>query len=126
MPAFADVTLKNFAQANVVFKSQSINGEGVARWQTDDAVFDAKKVLTQQLTLPKNGSTVVRCKQKVVIPVMNTVDTSKKDAEVIVNIEYVWPKSCTSTHRLDSREFAVTLAQNTITAQAAEFLLGVS
>lgn len=114
MSAFAAVTLQNNAAANVVFNPASIDSAGVAKWMTADSVFDAKKLLTMSVTLPKNGSTVTRIKQKVTVPIMDTVDANLKVADAYVTIEAVLPKLASETIRLDLRKYADTLLQNAI------------
>lgn len=122
MSAFAAVTLQNNAAASTVFNPQSLDSSGVATWTTSDSVFDARKKLTMSLTLPKNGSSVIRCKQKVVVPVMDAIDATLKVGEAYVNIEAVIPKQASETIRLDLRKYADTLLQNAITTAAYQNL----
>lgn len=125
MPAIAAVTLKNNALADVVFSPVGKDSNGVVTWKTSDSIYDAKKTLTHSVSQPKNGSSVVRLKQRIVVPVMNTVVTSQKDGEIVFNIEAVFPKVATETQRLDARKHAETLLGNAITTAAAQFLEGV-
>lgn len=122
MSAFASLTLVNNAAANVVFNPQSIDGSGVAKWLTTDSVFDARKAVTMSLTLPKNGSSVVRLKQKISVPIMDTVDATKKVADAYIMIEAVLPKQCSETIRLDLRKYADTLLTNAISTAAFQSL----
>lgn len=122
MSAFASVTLQNNAAANVVFNPQSIDAAGVATWLTSDSVYDARKKLTMSVSLPKNGSSVVRVKQKVLVPIMDTVDANKKVAEAYVYIEAVFPKNTSETVRLDLRKHADTLLTNAVTTAAYQSL----
>lgn len=122
MSAFASLTLVDSAAANVVFTPQSIDSSGVATYMSADAVFDAKKRVTMSVSLPKNGGTVARVKQKVTVPIMDTVDATKKVAEAYVNIEYVFPKETSSTDRLNVRKFAETLTTNAVTTAAVTSL----
>lgn len=122
MSAFAALTLQNNAAANVVFNPQSIDSTGVATFVTADSVFDARKRVTMSVSLPKNGSTVIRIKQKVVVPVMDTVDAALKVGEAYVNIEAVIPKLASETIRLDIRKYADTLLQNAISTAAFQNL----
>lgn len=122
MSAFAAVTLQNNAAANVVFNPAAIDSSGVARWMTNDSVFDAKKLVTMSVTLPKNGSSVTRIKQKVSVPIMDTVDTNLKVADAYVTIEAVIPKLASETIRLDLRKYADTLLQNAISTAAYQNL----
>lgn len=122
MSAFAAVTLQNNAAANVVFNPQSIDGSGVAKWFTSDSVYDARKVLSMSVSLPKNGSTVARVKQKIAVPIMDTVDATKKVAEAYVMIEAVIPKLASETVRLDLRKYADTLLTNAVSTAAFQNL----
>lgn len=122
MTAFAAITLLNNAAANVVFNPQSIDSSGVAKWLTSDAVYDAKKVVTMSVSLPKGKSTVARVKQKVVIPIMDAIDATKKVGEAYVYIEAVIPKLASETIRLDLRKHADTLLTNAVSTAAYQFL----
>lgn len=122
MTAFAAVTLLNNASANVVFNPQAIDPTGVAIWLTSDAVFDAKKKLTMSVSIPKGNSPVSRIKQRVMIPIMDAVDTTKKVGEAYVNIEAVIPKLASDTTRLDLRKFADTLLTNAVSTAAYQNL----
>lgn len=118
MSAFAPVTLLNDASGNVVFNPQGIDSNGVAKYLTSDSIYDAKRALTMSVTLPKNGSNVARIKQKIMIPVMDAVDTSLKLGEAYITIEAVIPKQASSTVRLDLRKHADTLLTNAISTAA--------
>lgn len=118
MSAFANITLADAAAANVVFTPQSIDSAGVARWLDSNSVFDAKRAVTMQVSLAKNGSSVNRIKQKVVVPIMDTVDTSKKVAEAIISIEAVLPKIAGESTRLDMKAFAANLLANAVSTAA--------
>lgn len=122
MTAFAAVTLLNNASANVVFNPQAIDPTGVAIWLTSDAVFDAKKKLTMSVSIPKGNSPVSRIKQRVMIPIMDVVDTNKKVGEAYVNIEAVIPKLASETTRLDLRKLADTLLTNAVSTAAYQNL----
>lgn len=118
MSAFAALVLKNAAAVDVTFNPSSIDAAGVATWVTNASVFDAKERVTMSVSLAKNGSTVSRIKQKVTIPIMDTVDTSLKLAEAYATIEVVIPKSSTSTHRLDLRKHCSTLLDHAVSTAA--------
>lgn len=120
MPAFAAITLLNNAAANVIFNPQSLDAKGVATYLTGDAVFDAKMRFTHSVSLPKNGSTVSRVKQKIVVPVMDTVDPSKKVCEPYINIEYVIPKNTPESVRLDMPKYGASLASHAVTKAAVQ------
>ena len=125
MSAFASLSLTNAAAAAVVFNPSSIDSSGVARWLTSDAIYDSKKAVTMLVSYPKNGGQVCRIKQKIVIPIMDTVDASKKVAEAYVNIESVIPKNASENVRLDLRKFAETLLTNAVSTAAYQHLEGI-
>jgi hypothetical protein len=122
MSAFASVTLQNNAAANVVFNPTAIDSNGVAQWYVTNTVYDARWRLTQKVSLPKNGGTVARVKQRIAIPIMDSIDASKKVAEGYVDIEFVLPKTMSETNRLDLRKLADTLLTNAITTAAVQNL----
>lgn len=122
MTAFASLALLNNAAATVTFIPQSIDSSGVAKWITQDSVYDARKVVTMSVTLPKNGSSVARIKQKVIIPVMDTVDASKKLSDAYINIEVVLPKQCSETVRLDLRAYGDALLKHVVSTAAFQNL----
>lgn len=106
MTAFASLVLNNNAAAAITFSPVGRDTSGVSKWlSTDSTIFDAKKSITMSVSLPKNGSSVIRVKQRVVIPIMDSVVTDKKVAEAYVNVEFVLPKTSTTTNRLDLRKF---------------------
>lgn len=115
MSAFATLTLSDNAAAAKTFVPTSINSAGVAKWLGDETVLDGKKSATMSMSLPQNGSTVARLKQRISVPIMDTVDTTKRIAEAYVNIEYVLPKQASLTDRLNLRAFLVDLSGEAIT-----------
>lgn len=118
MTAFAALALTNSAAATVTFAPTSIDSNGVAKFLTNDAAFDAKKSVTFSVALPKNGSSVIRIKQRISIPTMDAVDSSKKVADNYVNIEYVVAKNSPLATRLDLQKFADTLTMHAATTAA--------
>lgn len=125
MPAIAAVTLTNAATSNIAFNPQGTNSAGVTRWADGKAAYDAKHSLTQQLTLPSGKSSVARLKQKLSIPVMDSVWTTKKVAETIVTIEFVFPKLASQTDRLDAKAYAASLLAHANTVAAVTNLENV-
>lgn len=101
MTAFAAITLLNHAAANVVFAPNKIDAAGVAKWLGAETIYDGKRSATLSVTLPQNGSTVVRIKGRINQPIMDTVDTAKKVGDMYLNIEGVIPKLASETNRLD-------------------------
>lgn len=119
MTAFAVLSLANTAMTAIAFNPVGIDSSGVARWMTtSETSLDARRSATMSVGLPKNGSNVVRVKQRVAIPVMDTVDTTKKVAEAYVNIEFVLPKQASDTVRLDLRAFAKNFVDHAATTAA--------
>lgn len=125
MTAFASLTLVNNAAANVVFNPSSIDVKGIASWTTAETVYDGRSRVTQQLTLPSNGSTAIRLKQRIVIPLMDVVDVNKKVDEAFVNIEFKFPKNISETTRLDLRRYAEKLIENAVTTDAIQKFEGI-
>lgn len=125
MSAFANLVLQNNAAANVTFTPSAIDSSGVATWYSTHAVLDGRPRATLQVLNPKNGSTVARVKGKVVLPVMDTVDTSKKVGECLGTFEFVLPKQATETNRLDIRKMVDTMIQNAVTTAAVQYIESV-
>lgn len=125
MSAFASLSLTNAAAVAVVFNPASIDSSGVARWLTSDAIYDSKKAATMLVTYPKNGGQVCRIKQKIVIPIMDAVDASKKVSEAYVNIEAVIPKNASETTRMDLRKFADSFLMHAVATAAYQNLEGI-
>lgn len=115
MSAFAALSLLNEAAVAQTFNPCNIDSAGVAKWLGTETLLDAKKVVTMSVSLPKNGSSVVRVKQRVLVPIMDTVDTTKKIGEAYANVELVIPKFASSTVRLDVRKYADQLLINAVT-----------
>lgn len=122
MTAFASLTLQNNAATNVVFTPSAIDKDGVALWFAPGAVLDARPRATLRVTNPKNGSNVARVTGKVVIPVMDSVDTTKKVADVLGSFEFILPKQATETNRLDIRKMVDTMIQNAVTTAAVQYI----
>lgn len=114
MAAFAPVTLQNNAAVNVVFTPAQIDSSGIAKWFAPGSVLDARPMMTLKVTNPPKGSNVARVSGKIVLPVMDTINTQQKIAELIGSFEFVMPKQATETQRLDLRKLLDTLIQNAI------------
>lgn len=126
MTAFAALSLLNSAAVAQSFAPVGIDPSGVAKWMTTtETVFDARRTATMLTTLPKNGSNVFRLKQKVLIPVMDLVDPSKRIAEAYVNVEYVIPKQANLTQRLDLRAYADEFVKNAVSTAAITNFEGI-
>lgn len=120
MAAFAALSLQNNAAVAQTFNPQSKDAQGVSVWLGTETVLDAKKKVTMSVNLPKNGSTVTRVKQRVLIPIMDSVDTSKKIAEAYADVVYVLPKQASETVRLDLRKFIDQLTLAAVTTAAVQ------
>lgn len=118
MTAFADLTLTDSSAVAQTLKPVIIDSTGVAKWLGTESVLDGKKSATMSMSLPKNGSPVARLRQRITIPVMDTVDTTKKIGDAYVNVEYVLPKQATLTQRLDLRAYLVDLSGEAVTTAA--------
>lgn len=122
MTALASLALQNNAAAAVTFTPVGRDSQGVTKWMTQDSVYDARKVVTMSLTHPKNGSSVIRLKFKVSIPVMDAVDAAKKMSDCYANVELVMPKTASETTRLDLRKLLDTLLISAVTTAAVQLL----
>ena len=118
MAAFAALVLNN-GTTNVSIAPSAIQ-EGVAFWRLAGGVFDAKVVITQSVTMPRGSSQVYRVKQKLVFPVMDTVDTSKKIGEMVQNVEYIIPKASLSADRVKFWNTAKSLSADAVTSAAVQ------
>lgn len=124
MPAFAVMTLQDQTPANVTFNPQSIEAN-VARWIDAQSVFDAKKSVTHSVSAPKGGSAVSRVRQRVTVPIMDAVDTTKKIGEIIVNVDAVIPKVSSEAQRLLALALVKTLLAHANTTAAYQSIEGV-
>lgn len=118
MTALAALTLNNNAAVAQTFNPSGIDSQGVAKWLGTETVFDGKKSVTMSVTHPKNGSTVVRVRQRIMIPIMDTVDTTKKVAEAYADLQFVLPKQASLTNRLDLRKFTTELVAHAVSTAA--------
>lgn len=118
MSAFAPVSLKDSAAVAVVFSPANIDSSGVATWLTNNSVFDAKSKVTMSMTFPKGGTSTVRIKQRILVPVMDTVDPSKKLGEGYVDISVLIPKNMSEKQRCDLQSYADQLLTAAMTTAA--------
>lgn len=125
MAAFASLTLQNNAAANVVFTPSKIDSNGVAVYYSTAAVIDARPMASLAVKLPSKASNVARVTGKVVVPVMDAVDTAKKIGDCIGSFEIVMPKTATETQRLDVRKLLDTLLVNAVSTAAVQNLESV-
>lgn len=122
MPAFASMTLKNNANVDVIFTPGSITSDGIARWYAPGSVLDARPLATLRVQNPPKGSNVARVSGKVVVPIMDSVDTTLKVAEVLGTFEFVLPKQATETQRLDIRKLVDTMTQNAFITAGVQYI----
>jgi hypothetical protein len=126
MSAFTTVTITNYAVANVVFSPAKIDSKGLAKWMAPaTVVFDDKPALTLLVREPQNGSSVARVSGKITVPVMDTVDTTKKIGDTIASFEFTLPKQSTLTQRRDAKALLVSLLANAAITDAVENLASV-
>jgi hypothetical protein len=127
MPAFATIVLKDSAAANINFTPLSLDGNGVASYigTTSDSAaigsintFEAKRKASTSVTLPKNGSKVVRVKQKVVVPVFDSVSPYTKLGDATCNIEFVVPAAAGQGDLTDLVAHAKDMIALSLTASA--------
>jgi hypothetical protein len=122
MTAFASVTLQNNAAANIVFTPSKIDAEGVALWYSTATVLDGRPRCSLKVVSPVGNSSVGRVTGRVAVPIMDTVDTSKKIGECLGTFEFVMPKVATETQRLDIRKMLDTLVLHAATTAAVQYL----
>lgn len=121
MTAFASLSLLNNAAVAQSFAPSSIDREGVATWMTvSESSLDARRRASLSVRLPKNGSSVVRVKARVLIPIMDTIDTTKKIAEAYADVSFVLPKQATQTNRLDLRKYTAEIVSNAVMTAAVD------
>lgn len=120
MSAFASLALKSDNAGSVTETlTPRMKEGGLATWRKSGAVYDADLVATMAVST-SNASAVVRVRQKVVVPVMDAVDTTKKIGDVIVNVEFVLPKKSTVAQRTTARNLARTMVADAVTIAATE------
>lgn len=126
MTAFAVITLDDGADTPVShsFTPSAIDQNGVARlYELDDNVpFDGRNAISLGVKLPKAGSNVARVTAKVVIPVMDGVDPTKKIGEAIGSVEFVLPKSTVLAQRKDLLAFTANFLAEASVVAAVEGL----
>jgi len=121
MPAIAALSLSD-GTASRSYVPQSIEGN-LATYTYQPAgttSLDARWKITHSVSLPKAGSVVVRTKSKLVIPVMDTVDTSKKVADIMATVDFVLPTRSLKADRTALWTTLSNLIVNAITTSAVE------
>lgn len=121
MPAFANIQLKNQAASEVTYTPADIDSaSGVARWLGAGSVFDARTQITSSVSYPKSSGTKVRIKGKISVPLMDTVDTTKKVDEAIASFEIALPKSMALLSRQDLRAALADFITDNVIVKAVE------
>jgi hypothetical protein len=121
MPAFANISLKNQAAVEVVYTPADIDPtSSVARYLGAGASFDARPQVTISTSYPKGNSTKVKVKGKIVFPVMDTLDTTKKVDENIGQFEFSMSKSSALLTRQDLRAALADFLVDTTVVTAVE------
>lgn len=100
MPALAAITLADSVPANRVFNPSGKDGS-VSMLMTDASVYDAKDQLSVALSRVSANSKVNRLKFRVITPIMDTVDTTKRVAFCQADVSLTLPKEATAVHRAD-------------------------
>jgi hypothetical protein len=118
MSAFAALTLKNNANADVVFSPLTINSQtGVASWGTAVAAYDNKSVVTMSSQVPTTKSTKARAKVKVTVPYLvedvNYGNMTKID-DCIIQIDIAIPKNMDSAARADAQAYLKSVVAHAI------------
>lgn len=125
MVAFATLTLTDRVPANIVFTPSRIDSSGVATYYSTATVMDGRPAASISVRLPAKGGSVARVIGKVVVPIMDSVDTSLKIGESIGTFELVLPKVATENQRLDIRALLKSLLDNAVTTGAVQNLESV-
>ncbi len=121
MSAFAAVQLKNQAATEVTYSPADIDPTTkVARWLGAGSVYDARAQVTLSVTYPKGNSTKVRVRGKISVPIMDTVDTTKKVDENIATFEFSLSKKSSLLQRQDLRASLADFCIDTIVVKAIE------
>lgn len=121
MPALDTISLKNQATTEVVFAPANINPQtNVVSWLGAGTTFDARTGVTLSVTLPKNGSTRIRIRGKVSIPIMDPVITGKKLDECLANFEFSLPKISVLADRQNLRAYIADFLTDAVVVAAVE------
>lgn len=106
MSAFASVVLADRNPTNRTFDFIGLsNGVATYAYQPAGSSLDARVTASFSISPASKTSAVHRVKAKMVTPLMDTVDTTKKVGETVVNVEFLLPKLGIKTIRQDSLAF---------------------
>jgi hypothetical protein len=121
MPAFAVLSLKNQAGTEVNYSPADIDpSTSVARYLGAGASFDARNQVTISTSYPKGTSTKVKIKGKIVVPIMDALDSTKKVDENIAQFEFSLSKSSPLLVRQDIRAALADFLTDNVTVTAIE------
>lgn len=94
MPAIAAFAVAtDGSSGSISFTPIGQDSKGVWTYLSpDDSVYDARQKVTQSFRLPNQKSKVARAQVKLSMPIMDSVDPTKKSGEIFANLEVVIPK----------------------------------
>lgn len=120
MPAFSTLNLKNQAAVETAFNPTTIDPSSkVATWLSAGSTLDNKSSASHSVLLPTGKATRVRIKQKLLIPVIDSVTGLKIDDQM-VNIEFSLPKNGALADRQNLRAFAADFLTDPVVVAAIE------
>lgn len=121
MSAFATLNLKNQAGTEVAFAPAQIDpSTKIARWLASGSSYDAKPSAQIVVDLPKNGSTRIKVKGKVSIPVMDPIDASKRIDENLCAFEFSLSKTSVLLDRQNLRAHIADFLTDAVVVAAIE------
>lgn len=128
MSAFAPLSLKNQAAAEVVFNPTTVdrtNSVNVANYAVAGSIYDARHKASASLQLPSAKSTRAKIKLKVTVPFMSLVDPNIKIDESIVNVDFSIPKSAALLDRQNLRAYVADFLTDAVVIAMVENFEGV-
>lgn len=126
MTQFVSLILPDSTPTDKTFAVGSINyGQNLATWILSGASFDASTFLS--LSFKPASSNVARTKvrARLVLPIMDAVNTTKKVDEIILEISASIPKTATLQQRKDARVFLRGLQSQSVWTNAIDSFEGV-
>lgn len=121
MSAFTILQLKNHAASEVSYSPADIDPKtGIARWLGAGSVYDARPQVTLSVAYPQGNGTKVRVRGKIVVPIMDSVDTTKKVDEQIATFEFSLSKRSTLLERQNLRAALADFCIDTVIVKAIE------
>lgn len=115
MTAFATLTL-NDGFADRAFLAKTLVGN-LATWRySAGSYFNADHQITMSFSLPKVGGSVVRMKQKIVVPIMDPLVESSKVADIVCNIDILMPVKASTAARTVAYNYIKNLLAHTVSS----------